>query len=67
MHIYMYVFIYSCVHMYTRMAGGDVGAIVAARVRLARLGACLRVSSSPRLWWALRGLGRGPWGLHIEG
>ena len=47
------------------MASGDMGAVVAPRVRPAKLGTCLRVVSSNRLRCALRGPGRGPSGLHI--
>ena len=47
------------------MASGDMGAVAAPRVRLAKLGTCLRVVSTHRLRWALRGQGRGPWRLHI--
>ena len=49
----------------TRLASGDMGAVVAPRVRLAKLGICLSVVSTHRLRWARRGPGRGPRTLQI--
>ena len=42
-----------------------MGAVATPRVRLAKLGTCLRVVSTHRLRCALRDSGRGPWRLHV--